>query len=91
MPASAGGGIAPCSVCSASTSRPRASWWRSCEAAFAPLTKLFASSAKRSLHDLARAHVETATALTAGGDQPWQGAAGEWAAKFFASLLDERA
>jgi ATP-dependent helicase/nuclease subunit B len=63
----------------------------SLEAAFKPLTKLFASSAKRSLHELARAHVETATALTAGSESPWQGTEGEWAAKFFASLLDERA
>ena len=45
------------------------------EAAFAPLTKLFASSAKRSLRDLTRAHVETATALAASADQLWQGAA----------------
>jgi ATP-dependent helicase/nuclease subunit B len=59
-------------------------------AAFAPLTKLFASSAKRSsLRDLARAHVETATALAAGADQLWRGSEGEWAAKFFASLLAE--
>ena len=63
----------------------------SLEAAFAPMTKLFASSAKRSLRDLTRAHVETATALAAGSEQLWQGKEGEWAAKFFASLLDERA
>jgi ATP-dependent helicase/nuclease subunit B len=63
----------------------------SLEAAFAPLMKLFASPAKRSLRDLTRAHVETATALAAGSEQLWQGTEGEWAAKFFASLLDERA
>jgi ATP-dependent helicase/nuclease subunit B len=63
----------------------------SLEAAFAPLMKLFASPAKRSLRDLTRAHVETATALTAGSEQLWHGTEGEWAAKFFASLLDERA
>jgi ATP-dependent helicase/nuclease subunit B len=63
----------------------------SLEAAFAPLMKLFASPAKRSLRELTRAHVETATALAAGSEQLWQGTEGEWAAKFFASLLDERA
>ena len=61
------------------------------EAAFQPLSKLLASSAKRSLHDLARAHVETATALAAGSQSLWRDTEGEWAAKFFASLLDERA
>jgi ATP-dependent helicase/nuclease subunit B len=63
----------------------------SLETAFAPLMKLFASPAKRSLRDLTRAHVETATALTAGSEQLWHGTEGEWAAKFFASLLDEHA
>jgi ATP-dependent helicase/nuclease subunit B len=58
-------------------------------AAFAPMSRLFASQARHDLQALTRAHVETAAALTGAGDAFWQGAAGDWASKFFASLLAE--
>jgi ATP-dependent helicase/nuclease subunit B len=61
--------------------------------AFRPLEALFSSSANTNLHVLAKAHIATADALAktanaAAGVSLWGGEAGEWAAKFFAGLID---
>ena len=63
-------------------------------AALRPLETLFASSAKVGLQVLAKAHVEAAEALAqtsgkASDVSLWGGDAGEWAAKFFAGLIDD--
>ena len=62
-------------------------------AIFAPMEEMFASATPASVHDLARLHFVTAQALarTSDGDDGSalrQGEAGEWAAQFFASLID---
>jgi ATP-dependent helicase/nuclease subunit B len=58
---------------------------------FRPLEALFASATRTALAAIAKAHVETAQALARGDGQAqalWQGQAGEWAAEFFAALID---
>ena len=63
-------------------------------AIFVPIEKAFASAKPASVHELARLHFATAQALAKmsdadDGNALRQGEAGEWAAKFFASLIDE--
>ena len=60
--------------------------------ALQPLETLFASTSKADLRVLAKAHVDAAEGLGgasgASGGSLWAGEAGEWAAKFFAGLID---
>lgn len=63
-------------------------------AIFAPVEKAFASAKPASVHELARLHFSTAQALARSNDDDdgsalRQGEAGEWAALFFASLIDK--
>src|SRR5262249_53947954 len=60
---------------------------------FKPFTKAFASSKPASVHRLAELHFEAAQAIAAthandDGSALREGEAGEWATKFFASLMD---
>jgi ATP-dependent helicase/nuclease subunit B len=62
-------------------------------AAFGPMQDAFASTKPAKVHDLARLHYATAQALARTSDDDdgsalRQGDAGEWAAQFFASLID---
>ena len=66
---------------------------RALDAAFAPLAALFIASGPSRVQDLARAHFKAAFALasTPGSDDGAglrHGEAGEWAAQFFAGLID---
>jgi ATP-dependent helicase/nuclease subunit B len=63
-------------------------------AAFRPLETLFASRGRTGLRVLANAHVAAAEALARPHDKGpgaslWAGEAGEWAARFFAGLIEE--
>jgi ATP-dependent helicase/nuclease subunit B len=61
---------------------------------FAPMAQAFAATKPSTVQELARLHFETAQALAKTDDADdgralRQGEAGEWAAKFFASLIDK--